>query len=161
MRTKLNQRGRLNDGSPNPIDVHVGRRMSERRIALGMSQDALGRLIGITFQQVQKYGRGHNRIGASRLYDIARALGVEVGYFFEGMPEYVTVASPASLRRGTTTLPPTGEGPTLKTLRLAQRIDVLKPSHRTAISELVTALENAAADGTTDSIMEAVNGAPV
>lgn len=60
-------RGRLATGSPNPVDVHVGRRVRLRRTMLGMSQEQLGAAIGLTFQQVQKYERGANRIGASRL----------------------------------------------------------------------------------------------
>ena len=61
-------------GSPNAIDVHVGSRVRLRRTLLGMSQEKLGEAIGLTFQQVQKYERGSNRIGASRLFDLARVL---------------------------------------------------------------------------------------
>jgi transcriptional regulator with XRE-family HTH domain len=68
---------------PNPVDVHVGSRVRLRRTLLGMSQEKLGDAIGLTFQQVQKYERGANRIGASRLYDLARVLDVPVAYFFE------------------------------------------------------------------------------
>ncbi len=71
--------------SPNPIDIHVGARVRMRRLLLGMSQDKLGEELGVTFQQVQKYERGANRIGASRLFEIARVLTVPVGFFFEGM----------------------------------------------------------------------------
>lgn len=67
-------RGRLPSGAPNPVDVHVGSRVKLRRTLLGMSQEMLGSAIGITFQQVQKYERGANRIGSSRLYDLAKAL---------------------------------------------------------------------------------------
>ncbi|RMH46034.1 MAG: XRE family transcriptional regulator [Alphaproteobacteria bacterium] len=72
---------------PNPVDVHVGRRLKMRRMMIGMSQEKLGNELGLTFQQIQKYEKGVNRIGASRLYDIARALGVSVQYFFEDLPE--------------------------------------------------------------------------
>ena len=68
---------------PNPIDVHVGARVRLRRTLLGMSQEKLGKAIGLTFQQVQKYERGTNRIGASRLHDLARVLDVPVAFFFE------------------------------------------------------------------------------
>ncbi|MGB8275281.1 MAG: helix-turn-helix transcriptional regulator [Alphaproteobacteria bacterium] len=71
-------------GRANPIDVHVGSRLRLRRTLLGMSQEKLAEAIGLTFQQVQKYERGTNRIGASRLYDISRALGVPVAFFYEG-----------------------------------------------------------------------------
>ena len=68
---------------PNPIDVHVGSRVRLRRTLLGMSQEKLGDAIGLTFQQVQKYERGANRIGASRLFDLSRVLDVPVSFFFD------------------------------------------------------------------------------
>jgi transcriptional regulator with XRE-family HTH domain len=71
---------------PNPIDVHVGSRVRLRRMMLGMSQEKLGENLGITFQQIQKYEKGTNRIGASRLQHIARVLSMPVSYFFEGAP---------------------------------------------------------------------------
>ncbi len=70
--------------SPNPIDKHVGARVRMRRIMVGMSQEKLGEALGITFQQIQKYEKGTNRIGASRLQAAARILAVPVNYFFEG-----------------------------------------------------------------------------
>ena len=66
-----------------PLDVMVGKRVRHQRTRLGMSQGALAQYLGVTFQQVQKYEKGTNRIGASRLHGIADALGVPVGYFFE------------------------------------------------------------------------------
>jgi transcriptional regulator with XRE-family HTH domain len=69
---------------PNPIDIHVGSRMRMRRIALGMSQEKLAKALGLTFQQVQKYEKGANRISASRLQQAADILGVAVPFFFEG-----------------------------------------------------------------------------
>ena len=78
------RRGRASPG-PNPIDIHVGKRLRERRTLLGMSQQELGRLIGITFQQLQKNERGVNRLSASRLYEAARVLDVPTGYFCEGI----------------------------------------------------------------------------
>lgn len=71
---------------PNFIDVHVGNRMRMRRQIIGMSQEKLGELLGITFQQVQKYEKGSNRISASRLYYSAKTLGVAVQFFFEDLP---------------------------------------------------------------------------
>lgn len=71
---------------PNPIDVHVGGRVRMRRMLLGMSQEKLGELLGLTFQQVQKYEKGTNRIGASRLFDLARILGVPVQFFYDEAP---------------------------------------------------------------------------
>ena len=78
--------GRPKTGKPNPIDVHVGSRVRLRRTLLGMSQEKLGEAIGLTFQQVQKYERGANRIGASRLFDLSRVLDVPVSFFFDDMP---------------------------------------------------------------------------
>lgn len=70
----------------NPIDIHVGARVRLRRTLLGMSQERLGEALGLTFQQVQKYERGANRVGASRLFELAKALGVPVSYFFDDLP---------------------------------------------------------------------------
>ena len=84
-------------GAANPVDVHVGGRVRLRRTLLGMSQEKLGEAIGLTFQQVQKYERGANRIGASRLYDLARVLDVPVGFFFEEMSPNTQQGSPAQL----------------------------------------------------------------
>ncbi len=71
---------------PNPIDIHVGARLRLRRTLLGLSQEKLGEAVGITFQQLQKYERGSNRISASRLYNLSQVLGVPVSYFFDDMP---------------------------------------------------------------------------
>lgn len=71
---------------PNPIDIHVGSRIRLRRTMLGMSQEKLGDSLGITFQQVQKYEKGANRVGASRLQHIAEILNVPIPFFFEGSP---------------------------------------------------------------------------
>lgn len=78
--TALNRSG---DG-PHPVDVHVGNRIRQRRKRAGLSQQALAATIGVTFQQLQKYEHGTNRVSASRLFDIAKALNVDVGYFFAG-----------------------------------------------------------------------------
>lgn len=70
--------------SPDPVDVHVGQRVRARRKMLGLSQTQLGKELGVTFQQVQKYERGTNRIGSSRLFRMSTTLDVPVAYFFEG-----------------------------------------------------------------------------
>jgi transcriptional regulator with XRE-family HTH domain len=80
---------------PNPIDIHVGSRVRLRRQLLKMSQEKLGEELGVTFQQVQKYERGANRVGASRLYRLSRVLDVPVQYFFEGMGEKSAVTGMA------------------------------------------------------------------
>src|SRR3546814_3329079 len=73
-------------GSPDPVDVHVGGRVRLRRTLLGMSQEKLGSALGLTFQQIQKYERGTNRIGSSRLHQLSRVLDVPVSFFFDDMP---------------------------------------------------------------------------
>lgn len=75
-----------NKKKPNPIDIHVGSRIRLRRNMLGMSQEKLGENLGITFQQIQKYEKGTNRVGASRLQAIASIIGVPVSFFFEDAP---------------------------------------------------------------------------
>jgi transcriptional regulator with XRE-family HTH domain len=75
-----------NKKQPNPIDIHVGGRVRLRRMMQGMSQEKLGESLGITFQQIQKYEKGTNRIGASRLQHIASVLQVPVSFFFEDAP---------------------------------------------------------------------------
>jgi transcriptional regulator with XRE-family HTH domain len=72
---------------PNPIDVHVGRRLRLRRTLLGMSQERLAHLLGLTFQQIQKYERGVNRIGSSRLYELGQILDVPISFFFDDMAD--------------------------------------------------------------------------
>ncbi len=74
--------------SPNPIDKHVGSRVRMRRVLLGMSQEKLGEALSLTFQQVQKYEKGTNRIGASRLQQICKTLNVPPAFFFEGAPAF-------------------------------------------------------------------------
>ncbi len=80
---------------PNPIDKHVGSRVRMRRVLLGMSQEKLGEALSLTFQQVQKYEKGTNRIGASRLQQISKSLNVPPAYFFEGAPAFDAASSDA------------------------------------------------------------------
>jgi len=88
-------------GRPHPVDVHVGSRVRQRRTLLGMSQEKLGDAVGLTFQQIQKYERGTNRIGCSRLYEFSKVLDVPVSYFFDEMPVNVLVGRPGGKgRRG-------------------------------------------------------------
>ena len=83
----INRRARRVVTPPNPTDLHVGERTRQRRLELGMTQTELGRALGLTLQQVQKYERGINRVSSSRLFDLSRALHVSVSYFFEGLPD--------------------------------------------------------------------------
>ena len=75
------------DNRASPVDVHVGARIRLRRTLMGMSQERLGDALGLTFQQVQKYERGANRVGASRLFDLSRILDVPISFFYDNMPE--------------------------------------------------------------------------
>ncbi|MBI1275118.1 helix-turn-helix domain-containing protein [bacterium] len=74
---------------PHPVDAHVGKRLRQRRNLLNVSQQDLAEQVGITFQQVQKYEHGVNRVSSSRLYEFAKVLAVDIPYFFEGLPSTV------------------------------------------------------------------------
>jgi transcriptional regulator with XRE-family HTH domain len=87
------------ESRPSPIDVHVGSRIRLRRTLLGMSQERLGDQLGLTFQQVQKYERGINRVGASRLFDLARVLDVPISFFFDDMPDGLAGSAGGGSRR--------------------------------------------------------------
>ena len=91
---KKSSRGRTPNGQPNPIDIHVGNRIRLRRTLLGLSQEKLAALLGLTFQQVQKYERGMNRVGASRLWDIGKVLEVPINFFYEDMGKDIASQSP-------------------------------------------------------------------
>ena len=91
---KRSSRGRTPLGEPNPIDVHVGNRIRLRRTLLGLSQEKLASMLGLTFQQVQKYERGMNRVGASRLWDISKVLEAPISFFYEDMDKSVASQSP-------------------------------------------------------------------
>jgi transcriptional regulator with XRE-family HTH domain len=84
--TKISRR-RSPDGKPRAADSYVGHRLRQRRMLLGMSQESVAAAIGLTLQQIQKYENGTNRVGASRLWDLAQVLGCDVAYFFEGLDE--------------------------------------------------------------------------
>jgi len=78
----------------NPVDGHVGKRIRQARVLAGLTQTQLADALQITFQQVQKYERGANRVSASRLWDMAQVMGVEIGFFFDQMPSSVQQSSP-------------------------------------------------------------------
>ncbi len=101
---------------PRETDIHIGRRLREARLARVLSQGALGKKLGVTFQQVQKYESGANRIGGSRLWDISGILEVPVSYFFEGLP---SAGAPAT--------PEAAEAPLMRrSLKLAKEIDAIE-----------------------------------
>lgn len=82
----MNQKQRPPSAAPDPIDIAIGSRLRLRRLAMGFSQETLARALGITFQQIQKYERGTNRVFASRLFHLSQVLRVPVAYFFQGIP---------------------------------------------------------------------------
>ena len=123
---------------PNPVDLHVGARVRMRRKFLGMSQEGLAETIALTFQQVQKYERGSNRISASKLYEISKALKAPVAYFFEGYGENEAVegCSEAEAEQGGHGFLMTTEG-----IELAEAFPRIKNAkHRRRILELVRSL---------------------
>lgn len=136
-------RGRMPSGKPNPVDVHVGGRVRLRRTLLGMSQEKLGEAIGLTFQQVQKYERGANRIGASRLWDLSRVLECPISFFFEEMAENTASSSPRNLNVESPDIEPPENDPMAKreTLELVRAYYRIKDYHvRRRIYELAKSL---------------------
>jgi transcriptional regulator with XRE-family HTH domain len=137
-------------GFPNPIDVHVGQRIRLRRTLLGLSQEKLAEAIGLTFQQVQKYERGANRVGSSRLFDLCRVLDVPVSYFFEDMAPGVQDKTPSKLM-GLATPPapkyepdPMARRETLELVRAYYKIR--EPSVRKRVFELTKSIAKAQRD---------------
>ena len=130
-------------GKPHPVDVHVGRRVRMRRTLLGMTQTSLGEAIGLSFQQVQKYENGKNRIGSSRLFDLSRVLDVPVESFFEDMSAEVAAISPAQ-KRGRAKAPmsyepdPMARRETLELVRAYYKIS--DPQVRKRLNELIKAV---------------------
>ncbi len=135
---------RLPPGTPNPVDVHVGSRVRLRRTLLGISQEKLGNLVGLTFQQIQKYERGANRIGGSRIYEFSVIMGVPVGFFFDDMPEELKTHEgrfAAGLRdkeQGTYEIDPLARRETLQLVRAYYKIT--DPKVRKRIFELIKVL---------------------
>jgi transcriptional regulator with XRE-family HTH domain len=131
-------------GNPNPVDMHVGQRIRQRRTLLGVTQQKLGQMLGVTFQQVQKYERGANRVGSSRLFDVARVLEVPVSFFFDEMTQQVQARSPGRLMGLAEPKPLAFEpDPTLKreTLELVRAYYRIKdPKMRKRVFELTKSL---------------------
>jgi len=94
-----NIRNNLSDIKPNKIDVYVGRRVRMQRTMLGLSQVDLGKLVGLTFQQIQKYEQGDNRIGSSRLYDLSQALHAPITFFFEGLEKNTSEDADSNIKK--------------------------------------------------------------
>ena len=124
---------------PQDVDRHVGTRMRERRIMLGLTQQQMAELIGVTYQQAHKYEKGINRIAGGRLYQIAQALGVDVGYFYDGLGSNGASFKPSQQQR--------------LLLELARGFIAL-PSrkHQEAICSLVRALANPGVAGDAEEL---------
>lgn len=147
MRGRRRGQREFSSDNPNPIDIHVGTRIRLRRILLGLSQQKLGEALGLTFQQVQKYERGKNRVGSSRMFELARVLQVPVAYFFEEMtPDTATIRPPAGTsarRRPEAETPdPMVKRETLQLVRAYYRI--ADPRVRKRLFEMTKALGEAA-----------------
>jgi transcriptional regulator with XRE-family HTH domain len=123
---------------PAEVDLHVGRRIRQRRKAINVTQEALASALGLTFQQVQKYERGSNRVSASKLYQIATALGVQINYFFEGLadPSAMTPTTDTGFDREVNDFLMSPEG--LEIAGLFGRIE--KPGLRRQIVQLMRAI---------------------
>ena len=145
-------RSRRKTGEAHPVDVYVGARMKQRRIEVGLSQERLGKELNLTFQQVQKYERGANRVGASRLFELSKALDVPIGYFFEDMPGHVSHETSGYGVPGMTEAedaPAFREGSVLsrsETLRLVTNYYRISPeTRRRAIYEMIKGMAEAEA----------------
>lgn len=144
-RTKTGELG------PNPVDIHVGARVKSRRLILGLSQEELAKSIGLTFQQVQKYERGTNRISVSRLVDICRILKAPVDYFFDGSFAVARAGSKHLALKGfsDTRQMPLEEDPLLKkdVLELVRAYSKIKsPQLKKQILEMAKAMSNSSND---------------
>lgn len=129
-------------GQPNPIDIYIGDRIRRRRVAMGISQERLAEAIGLTFQQIQKYERGANRVSASRLWDFAEALDTVVSWFFEDMPPSVIAQSPSKLLHGSGTvriaeLPAPDPATSREALELTRDYMTLPPEIRAKFRNLI------------------------
>ncbi|MGN6424388.1 MAG: helix-turn-helix domain-containing protein [Asticcacaulis sp.] len=126
----------FDDNAPNPVDVHVGARVRLRRKFLGLSQQGLADEIELTFQQVQKYERGSNRISASKLFAIAKVLRAPISYFYDGLGEAVAGFSESESEQTANSFLLTTEG-----IQLAEAFPrIISPRHRRKILDLVRTL---------------------
>jgi len=143
-RARQKSKRRLPPGVPNPVDIHVGSRVRLRRTLLGLSQEKLGDAVGLTFQQIQKYECGANRIGASRLFQFSNILDVPIMFFFEEMPrglktvEAQVVRGLQELEQKTMELDPLARRETLELVRAYYKIT--NPRVRKRLFELTKSL---------------------
>jgi transcriptional regulator with XRE-family HTH domain len=127
-------------GQPHPVDVYVGQRLRLRRTMLNMSQEKLGALLGLTFQQIQKYERGTNRVGASRLWEIARLLDTPMSFFFDGFDAPDGVNPPGAMNEELAPYDPTmtAKRDTLEMIRLYSSVS--DPTARRKVLEVMRAI---------------------
>jgi transcriptional regulator with XRE-family HTH domain len=118
------------EGRPSPIDVHVGARIRLRRTLLGMSQERLGEALGLTFQQVQKYERGVNRVGASRLFDLSRVLDVPISFFFDDMPDSLANSFGGQAGRRSSSMTESQDGFSDDTLNRRETLELVRAYYR-------------------------------
>jgi transcriptional regulator with XRE-family HTH domain len=143
---KKSLRGRLASGEPNPVDVHVGKRLRLRRMLLGLSQEDVADALGVAFQQIQKYECAVNRLSAPRLWDLAGILQCQVAYFFEGMDAETDAASPRKMTGETRATVQSAEDESAgrpETIRLVRAYAAIKrPDTRRQILDLATSLRS-------------------
>lgn len=141
---------RLPPGVSNPVDIHVGSRLRLRRTLLGFSQEKLGEAVGLTFQQIQKYERGANRMGASRLFQFSRILDVPVSFFFDDLPDEIKTNEGQKAHslsdQGQSTIEPDpmAKRETLELVRAYYKI--IDPKVRKGIFEMVKAIAKSGVD---------------
>jgi transcriptional regulator with XRE-family HTH domain len=153
-RARKMRRKRLPPGVSNPVDIHVGGRLRQRRSLMGLSQEKLGDAVGLTFQQIQKYERGANRMGASRLFQFSQILKVPISFFFEGMPSeikttegQVTMGMRRQKQEGLESDPLARR----ETLELVQAYyQIMNPKVRKRLFELTKSLASISSDDLTD-----------
>ena len=124
--------------APDPIDIHVGQRLKARRVGLRISQSEIGKALGVTFQQIQKYENGANRVGASNLYKMAQALDVEVSYFYEDMPSSAKLRSLSDNPASVFEHDPMAQPESIKLIHNYFRI--ISPGVRTRVFQLVKSI---------------------
>ena len=134
-------RGKMENGAANPIDVFVGNKIRLRRQMLGLSQEKFALMLGITFQQVQKYELGVNRISASRLWDMSVVLQVPVSFFFEGITAEIDKFSPRRLYGIDASLPPETYDPLfdLENMAFMTAFSKLNPQAQQALRSFILA----------------------
>ncbi|MGV9010167.1 helix-turn-helix domain-containing protein [Brevundimonas sp.] len=124
------------DNNPHPVDVHVGRRIAEKRLALGYNQSDLGRALGLTFQQVQKYEKGTNRVSSSKLWMIAQFFKIDLAYFFNGL----SAAGNGTITETVEPSPP----PTRQSIEISSLVPQLGLAQQKLVLELVQSMSSRA-----------------